>query len=187
MISAVDSSVRLAQPNQPATSSSPDAHLLEARAAREAAEVAGRERVHVDLVLERVLALLDRVVVGEAPPRADDPPPGRRDGQRGALRPRGHAVAVTRRLARERQHPAGLQHAAELAEGGVQVGQVVQHGVAEDEVERVVGEQQALGLGARRLHAAAQPESSADADSVSSMPCEMSVATALSTTPAAAG
>ena len=55
--SAVASSVRLAQPNRPAASSSPPhAHVLEAgRARRARASSAGRERVHVDHLLEPVL------------------------------------------------------------------------------------------------------------------------------------
>ena len=95
----------------------------------------------------------------------------------------GDAVAVARGLAGEEQPPAGPQHAAELAEGAVEVGQVVQHGVAEDEVEGVVLERQLLGVagdgadvevrGARAL-----------ACSASSIPGEMSVHTASPTKPA---
>ena len=79
--------------------------------------------------------------------------------------------------------PAGPQHAAELAEGAVEVGQVVQHGVAEDEVEGVVLEGQLLGVagdGARRR----APRRRALACSASSIPGEMSVHTASPTNPA---
>ena len=65
----------------------------------------------------------------------------------GALRQRRQAVAVARGLAGEGDRPAGPQDAAELGEGAVEVGDVVEDGVAEDEVEALVLEGQSLGLG----------------------------------------
>ena len=54
--SAVASSVRLTQPNQLASSSSPRTRDVgEARAARPGREVVGRERVDVDERLERLV------------------------------------------------------------------------------------------------------------------------------------
>ena len=47
-----------------------------------------------------------------------------------------------RRLAAEGDHAAGAQHAQELGEGAVEVGQVVEDRVAEDDVERLVLEWQ---------------------------------------------
>jgi hypothetical protein len=72
--------------------------------------------------------------------------PQRRDRQRGALREPGKTVAVVRRLAREGHDAAGAQHAPELAERALEIRDVVQHGVPEDDVERVVLERQVLGL-----------------------------------------
>ena len=46
----------------------------------------------------------------------------------------------------KRSGPAGLEHAKELRERAVEVGQVVQDGVAEHEVEGRVGERQLLGV-----------------------------------------
>ena len=117
--SAVDSSVRLAQPNQPATSSSPDTRTSSKPAPRgEAGEVAGRERVHVDDVLERVLL---RLVAGRRIstrwPDAHEPAPQR--ARRASAARFGYVrqpVAVVRRLAGEREHAARLEHAPELAE-----------------------------------------------------------------------
>jgi hypothetical protein len=129
-----------------------DADAVETRAAREAAQFAGRERVHVDDVLERVLLGLLRVVPPEPHANPDEPAPGRSDRQRGALGIGGQAVPVARRLARERDDAARAQNAAELAERGVEVRQVMQHGVAEDQVERIVGKRQRLGLGADGRH-----------------------------------
>ena len=69
----------------------------------------------------------------------------------GALRQRGEAVAVARGLAGEGDRAARAQHAAEFGEGPVEVGDVVQDGVAEDEVEALVLEGQHLGLGPHGL------------------------------------
>ena len=66
---------------------------------------------------------------------------------------RREAVAVARGLAGEGDHPAGPQDAAEFGEGALEVGDVVEDGVAEDEVEALVLEGQLLGLGDRRLDA----------------------------------
>ena len=81
--------------------------------------------------------------------------------------------------------PARPQHAAELGQRAVEVGQVVQDRVAEDQVEALVVERQALGVGGLRLHL--EPEPLGVADSSASIPGEMSVATSRSISPAAAG
>jgi hypothetical protein len=52
-----------------------------------------------------------------------------------------------RRLAAEGDRAAGAQHAQELGEGAVEVGQVVEDGVAEDDVERLVLERQLGSIG----------------------------------------
>ena len=119
------------------------AHVARARRrGRARASAAGRERVHVHHLLELVL-LAGRVRVPVAPrPGAHQRPPERRHGVGAALGHAGQPVAVVRGLAAERHHAAGAQHAPELAEGGVQVGQVVEHGVADHEVEGLVLERQ---------------------------------------------
>ena len=67
---------------------------------------------------------------------------------RAALGVRGDAVAVARRLAgEERRVPPGRSTRWNSREGAVEVGQVVQDGVAEDEVEGRVLERQRLGVG----------------------------------------
>ena len=69
------------------------------------------------------------------------------------------------------------------AKARVEVGQVVQHRVAEHEVERLVLERQLLGVAGHGLDL--QPQlRGASARSASSMPGEMSVAVASPTTPA---
>ena len=62
------------------------------------------------------------------------------------------AIAVAGRLAGEQQGAAGCQHARELAESARQVGDVVQHGVAQHEVEARVLEGQPLGVRDDGLH-----------------------------------
>ena len=84
-------------------------------------------------------------------------------------------VAVARRLAGEGDHAAGAQDAVELAERLVEVGQVVQHRVAEDEVEGLVGERQRARLRRDRLDLEARAARRWPR-SVSSIPGEMSVA-----------
>ena len=158
--SALASSVRLNQPNQFASSSSPWTRTASKPAASACAlEVAGHEGVHVDDRLERVVLAAAVVVAGRRGPRAHGAPPGRRQPQRGALGDRRDPVAVARRLAREEQRPAGREHAHELGEGAVEVGQVVEHGVAEHEVEAVVLERQLGGVagGGLDLQARAPP------------------------------
>ena len=106
----------------------------------------------------------------------------RREPPRDPLGHRGDPVAAARRLAGEEQRPAGPQHAVELGERAVQVGQVVQHRVAEHEVEGRVLERQRGGVARRGLDLEAEPR--ALASSVSSIPGEMSVQMASPTTPA---
>ena len=94
----------------------------------------------------------------QVPARPHQPPPERRDCERCALRDDCDSVAVARRLAREGDDSAGAQHAPELAERLLQVRDVVQHGVAEDDVERVVLERQPLGVAHDRLDRGRQAE-----------------------------
>jgi hypothetical protein len=83
---------------------------------------------------------------------ADRAAPERRQRQAGALRSRGQGVAVAGGLAGEGDHPARPQDSAEFGEGLVEVGDVVEDGVAEDQVEAFVLEGQDLGLGLNRGH-----------------------------------
>ena len=92
-------------------------------------------------------------------------------------------VAVARRLAGEQQHAAGPQHAPELGERALELGQVVQHGVAEHEVERRVLERQRRGVARGGLDLQRRAARRWRA-SVSSMPGETSVQTAAAITPA---
>ena len=75
--------------------------------------------------------------------------PGDRRGglPREAAEQAGVAVADARRLAREHEPAARLEHAQHLAERRVEVGDVVQHGVADDDVERGVVVGDLLGVG----------------------------------------
>ena len=70
---------------------------------------------------------------------------GRLPGQR-AQAP-GVGVADAGGLAREDEPPARLEHPQHLAQGQLDVGDVVQHGVPDDEVERGVVVGDALGVG----------------------------------------
>ena len=100
-----------------------------------ARQVAGREGVDVHHLLEQILLGGGRAAVGAA--RGSAPQqraPQRRQRQRAPLGHRDEAVAVARRLAAEGHHASGAQHAPELAKRAGEIGQVVQHGVAEDEV-----------------------------------------------------
>jgi hypothetical protein len=108
-------------------------------------------------VLEPVVVLLALGRRQRAWAGPHQPPPRGGQRQRGPLGQAGDPVAIARGLAAEDDPPARAQHAAELGEGGVEVRQVVQHGVAEDEVERVVGERERVGLALRGLHAQAEP------------------------------
>ena len=72
---------------------------------------------------------------------------GGRERDRAPLGDRREAVADPRRLAGEHDPPAGLQHAVELRERALEIGQVVEHGVAEHEVEAGVRERQRLRVG----------------------------------------
>ena len=109
---------RLAQPNQFASSSSPrDARVLEAGVAGEAAQVGGREGVHVDEELQLVVASLAGRRRGPRASRrrAQRAAPQRREASARRAWARREAVAVARRLAGERERPARAQHAVELA------------------------------------------------------------------------
>jgi hypothetical protein len=131
----------------------------EARALHQPLEVAGVERVHVDHRLERVLGVIGarRPAVVQRRSRLHQPPPQRRDAHGGALRPGGDAIALTRRLAGEEQRPTGAEHARELRERALERRQVVQHGVAEHEVEGRVVERELGGVAGGGLHLAPEP------------------------------
>ena len=73
-----------------------------------------------------------------------------------ALWHRRQAVAQPRRLAGEREPSSGPQHAVKLVERAAEVGEVVEHRVAEHEVEALVGERQRLGIRAGRADIEAQ-------------------------------
>ena len=147
--------MRLVQPNQLASELlAGHAHVLQARAVRQAGELGGREGVDVDHPLQRGVGLI--VLVGRRGARADRATPQRRDGAREPLRHARQAVAVAGGLAGEQQRAAGSEHALELGERAREVGDVVQHGVAEHEVEAPVREGQALGVGGLGLHLAAR-------------------------------
>ena len=173
---AVASSVRLNQPNQFASSSSPRTRTSSKPAPRGVAlEVGRHERVDVDHPLERV------VVARRRPPFAG----GRGHAASAAARAARAAsaarlgigrdpVAVARRLAGEEQRPAGREHAQELGERAVEVGQVVQHRVAEHEVEALVVERQRGRVARRGLDLQAEL-ARRWRSSVSSIPGEMSV------------
>ena len=135
-----------------------DAHAGEAGRAGVALEVAGRERVDVDHRLQRVVVGLRAVRW----PLARRAAPTSRRHTGAAARPArfGTAampVAVARRLAGEQQHAAGAQHAQELGERAVELRQVVQHRVAEHEVERRVVERQRRRVARDGLDLQAEP------------------------------
>ena len=83
--------------------------------------------------------------------RAHRPPPPWRGLPGGALGDVRELVAEPRRLAAERDPAARAQDAVELREGLVEVREVVEDGVAEDEVERAVLERQRLGVAGARV------------------------------------
>jgi hypothetical protein len=109
-------------------------------------ELSRRERVHVDDALELGLIGVVRMADRRGA-RADRAAPQRRDGGGEALGHVRQAVAVAGGLSREHDRAARGEHALELHERALQVGDVVEHGVAEHEVEAVVRERQALGVG----------------------------------------
>ena len=80
--------------------------------------------------------------------------------------------------------PPGLQQAVELVERLLQVGQVVQHRVAEDEVERLVLERRSASASVwNGGDAVREAERLAERSTTFSMPSEMSVQTTSSITP----
>jgi hypothetical protein len=127
--------------------------VLEAGGSGVAGEVGGGEGVDVHDLLELVLLApgAGPVAVHRPRPCADERAPQRRNRVGAPLRPGRDAVAVVGGLPAERHDAARSQYAPELAKGQVEVGQVVEHGVAEDEVERVVLEGEVRGLAGRRL------------------------------------
>ena len=185
--STSDSSLRRNHPYTFASSSSPLTRTsVKPASLRERAQVPRGEGVHVDEPLERAVGVLGRgrgvraVLLGAA---------------RIARRHAGSTSAPTRfgiaarrspwrgRLAHEGERPARGEHAVELRHRAVEAGQVVQHRVAEHEVERPVLEGQrsasacdGLDLEAELLRGRRR--------AARSIPGEMSVATACSITPA---
>ena len=179
--SALDSTVRSPQPQALARSSSPPTRRsLEAGVAQETAQVGGGEGVDVDLALQRVavglLGLGDGALAG-----ADEPAPDRRERASRPLRQRRETVAVARGLAGEGDRAARPQHPPEFGEGAVEVGDVVEDGVAEDEVEALVLERQRLGLGGDGV--TLEAERLGGGRERLSIPGEMSVAVRRSITP----
>ena len=179
---------RLAQPNSDAASSSPrHAHPLEARRRRRCAgSVARGERVHVHHLLE-LCPPRWRPPLPSSYRRSPAPISARHSGAtrvRAALRHRREAVAVARGLAAEGHHAARAQHAPELAERGVEVGQVVEHGVAEHEVEGLVLERQRARPRRRAVSTSSAEARRPTPTARRACPGEMSVATASPITPA---
>jgi len=128
------------------------------------------------------------VVIGivgflDAPSDAEQPPPDGRDHERGALWQRRHAVAVERRLAAEDDRPARPQHALELGERGVEVRMWWR--TAWPSTRSNESSSKGSSAASQRTVSTARPRLSAERDSWSSIPWEMSVATASSTAPGA--
>ena len=136
-----------------------DAHIGEAGAPRVTGEVARRERVDVHAPLE----LMVDAVGGPGSGRgwsgagAQQRPPGWSEPLRPRLRDCGETVAEARRLAGEDDPPARSQHAVELGERALQIGEVVQHRVAEHQVKARFCERERLRVGAGRPDAEAEP------------------------------
>ena len=133
----------------------PDVHVGEPGVPGEARQLTRPEGMHVDELLEVVIGLVARIFAAGA--RTDEPAPqGRRQG--GAeLRHAGDPVAMARGLAGEHDDASGAQHAVKVGERPRQVREVVQYGVAEDEVEALVGEGQPAGLTADRADLEPEP------------------------------
>ena len=159
-----------------------DSDPEQARRLGETAQVSGGEGVDVDLGLEAMAVLvgLGVVVPGGG---ADEPAPERRGQERRPLRDRRQEVAVPRWLPTEGEGPARPQDPGELRERLGEVGDVMEDGVAEDEVEALVGERQRLRLSRGRLEPPG-PGAPQFSSSVASIPGEMSVAVARSIAPA---
>ena len=106
----------------------------------------------------------------------------RREKVPGLLRDVGEPVAVAGRLAAEDDHAARPEDPEELGEGLVEVGDVVEDGVAEHHVEALVLEGQDFGFGDHGASPGrrASPRSSS---ATASIPGEMSVAVRLSIRP----
>ena len=180
--SALDSTVRRPQPQALASSSSPPTRRCSKPASRSSRRRSAGAKAWTSTSPSSAWPW-DCSASGTARRLAPtSAAPDRRRQQPGALRQRRQAVAVAGGLAGEGDHPARPQHALELGEGAVEVGDVVEDGVAEDEVEALVLEGQRLGLGGDRL-ALSRPSAAAVAASRFSIPGEMSVAVSRSITP----
>ena len=149
LASADASSVRLNQPNQFARSSSPWTRIVaEAGPDRMALRSAGTKAWTSTIPSSSWSSATSTGAGCSFSARRHS----RRDPHRRALGHGRDPVAVTRRLAGEEQRPAGREHAVELGERAVEIGQVVQYGVAEHEVEALVLERERGGVAGRGLH-----------------------------------
>ena len=149
--SALDSTVRRPQPQALASSSSPPTRRSSKPASRSRRRRSAGAKAWTSTSPSSAWPS-DCSASATARRRApNSAPPGGGDDHPGPLRAAREAVAVARGLAGEGDHAARPQHAAELGEGLLEVGDVVQDGVAEDEVEALVLEGQLLGLGGDRL------------------------------------
>src|SRR4029077_1097649 len=99
--------------------------LIQSGPSAEAAQVAWREGVHIDLRLE-VLPVLMALGLVIARGGAHQPPPEWCGEQRRPLWNGGEEVAIARGLATKRKRPAWPQHPRELRERLTEIGNVVQ-------------------------------------------------------------
>ena len=115
--------------------------------------------MYVDHALERCVSSL---VAGPPARRGDragadrKAPPRCRCGGGALWNPR-ERVADPRGLAGEEHHAAWGEHALEFGERCREVGKVVQHCMAEYEIEALIGERQALGVHADRTYGERKP------------------------------
>ena len=159
--SALDSTVRRPQPQALASSSSPPTRRRSKPARRSRRRRSAGAKAWTSTSPSS--AWPSRLGRTSATARSRRRPAGARPARRAARRAWA-APPGGRRSGRARRQkaiaPPGPQHAAELGEGAVEVGDVVEDGVAEDEVEALVLEGQRLGLGGDGLDASS-PSASA--------------------------
>ena len=159
---ALASSPRLNQPNQLATSSSPRT-VTSVKPARARESLRGpwartrgcrpRPRARGPIAPGSAAAGLLRARRRTQRARQS----GRRQHARRAWA-RGRGGRRAARARRRRGSSARAQHAMELGEGAVEVGQVMQHRVAEHKVEALIAERQRLGVGTGRCCTLLEPE-----------------------------
>ena len=144
------SKVRTGQPNHDASSSEVATRTSTAPARRASASSASGSKVWTSTTASSAAARDDSSSSSCGRRHADSTgsrvsarrrPPGE------ARQPPGDVVAARGRLAGEDEPAAGLEHAQDLGEAAVEVGDVVQHGVADDDVEGVVVVGQPFGIG----------------------------------------